>query len=145
MVFGLIFSRAATSPSVNTLPLSGVWPSFTADGKTMYFNCQARPGLAAQIIHSDDSEKVSMFIDYRETANAPVVHKPHSIEQVVIDVDHRGVGGHYLVYRSLHRLLFAGNNLEYDIPVREDPYTRNLLWIDLGGQENLIEAGNETE
>ena len=25
-----------------------------------------------QIIHGDDSEKVSMFIDYRETANAPV-------------------------------------------------------------------------
>jgi hypothetical protein len=31
------------------------------------------------IIHGDDSEKMSMFIDYRKPANAPVTHKPHGI------------------------------------------------------------------
>ena len=80
-----------------------------------------------QIIHGDDSEKVSMFIDYRETANAPVMHKPHGIEQVVIDVDHRGVSGHYLFHRGLRRLFFTGNNLQYDIPVREDPYWAGFI------------------
>jgi hypothetical protein len=70
-----------------------------------------------QIIHGDDSEKVSMFIDYWETPNAPVTHKAHGIKQVVVDVNHRGIGGHYFLYRSLW-LLSAGNNLEYDIPVR---------------------------
>jgi hypothetical protein len=26
-----------------------VWPSFTADGKTMYFNCQVRPDRAGKV------------------------------------------------------------------------------------------------
>ena len=79
------------------------------------------------IIHCDDSEKVSMFINYRETANAPVTHKPHSIEHIVIDVDHRWVSGHDLFYRSLPRLFLAGNNLKYDIPVREDSYRPEVV------------------
>src|SRR5262249_18503209 len=80
-----------------------------------------------QIIHGDDSEKVSMFIDYWETPNAPVTHKPHGIEQVVIDIDHRRVSRHYIFYRSLRRLLFTRNNLEHDIPVREDPYRAGFI------------------
>ena len=40
-----------------------------------YLGSQSRQ----HIIHGDDSEKVSMFIDYRETANAPATHKPHGI------------------------------------------------------------------
>src|SRR5262249_14909031 len=80
-----------------------------------------------QIIHSDNSEKVSMFIDYRETANAPVMHKPHGIEQVVIDVDHRRVRSHYLLYCGLRRLFFAGNNFEYNIPIRKHSYWAGFI------------------
>jgi len=78
-----------------------------------------------QIIHSDNSEKVSMFIDYRETANAPVMHKPHGIEQVVIDVDHRRVRSHYLLYCGLRRLFSLATtlstiSLSVSIPIGRD-------------------------